>query len=144
MIRCSIWIVSSLAGTTRQQRDPDEQRAAPAVRVQHRRRATATSAAVPSAIAAEIARRRVAKKRRRIAASAPGAPADAVLELLAAAADQVVADVRAARVGRLHGHLPRPLDALQRAARSCASPVGSASSSTAWRYRSRLRKSIRP
>ena len=59
------------------------------------------------------------------------------------AADQVIADVRAPRVGRPLGNLPRAFDALQRE-RSWPSPVGSASSSTAWRYRSRLRKSIRP
>ena len=43
-----------------------------------------------------------------------GLPGDAALERPAAGADQVVADVRRAIVGRAHVHLPRALDALER------------------------------
>ena len=55
-----------------------------------------------------------AKKSRRTPLPEIGLPGDAALELPPPAANQVVADVRAARVGRAHVHLPRALDALQR------------------------------
>ena len=117
------WLISRCSDLDRQLARRHERRAArpaPASRRasrarRRRRRRRATSTAVPTRDRAEIAGRRVrGRTARRSRCRQSGLPADAALELPPAAADQVIADVRLARVGRALGDLPRALDALQR------------------------------
>ena len=97
----------------RQQRDPGEHRASPAVLVGHRQ-GHRDQRGGAQRNRAEIAGCRVAEEEAPDAPQQPRAPADALLERLTAAADQVVADVRAALGRGLLGHLSRAFDALQR------------------------------
>ena len=63
---------------------------------------------------AEIAGRRAREEEPPHPLCEIGLPRDAALELPPSGADQVIADVRLARVGGPHVRLPRPFDALQR------------------------------
>ena len=118
-------MVSSLAGTSVSSATTAS--AAPRqpcdVRVGDRRRRRA--APVPTRDRAEIARRRArGRTSRRTRCAERRRPGDAALELPAAAADQVIADVRAARVGRLRRATCRARSTLLSATRSWPSPVG--------------------
>jgi len=123
MTRCRIWIVSSLAlqdldrqlarGHHRQQGDRDKGQTPPSVQVGviHCREDKRQGA---SGDGAEIAGGGIPEEEPVHSNSRAGHPADALLELAAAAADQVVADVRATGIGRSLGNLTCALDALPR------------------------------
>jgi hypothetical protein len=129
--RCSSWIASSLSGTSASSATTTS--AAP-------RQPCACAYATPRPAAggrahghgAEIPGVAWRKKARGAALAGGRGPVDALLERPAPLADQVIADVRAAASG-VSAPTCRARSTHFSASRSCASPVGSASSSTAWR-----------
>ena len=114
MMRCTIWMVSSLAGTSASSATTTSADASPAVHVRvadggRDEQGRAEARSCRDSPASHSGRTTAGR-----AADRSGTQATLRFELPPAAANQVVADVRAARVRRLLGNLPRAFDALQR------------------------------
>ena len=115
MIRCRIWIVSSLAGTSVSSATTRERGAAPAVQPGIGRRRRPRAARVPARDGAEIAGRRRMRRTAGAAAGRSRAPRRCCART--AGVRRRSGDTRCARRARrdrLDVHLPRALDALQR------------------------------